>query len=102
MSLADPSMFHSSERLRHTDMTFTATLRRLGGTVVLSIPEPIVESMAVDAGSVVEMSLTDRTLSVTPIRRSLADRLALSPSSPAQWLRDDDWLEDGSQGRESL
>ncbi|MBL0165286.1 MAG: hypothetical protein IPP82_17000 [Xanthomonadales bacterium] len=37
------------------------------------------------------------TLSVTPARRSLADRLA-SAQSPAAWKRDDDSLEDGAIG----
>lgn len=83
-------------------MTCTATLRRSGGSVILSIPKTIVESLAVDAGSVVELSLHGRTLSVTPARRTLAERLAASPSSPAQWHRDDEWLEDAPQGREAL
>ncbi|GAA0721638.1 AbrB/MazE/SpoVT family DNA-binding domain-containing protein [Dokdonella soli] len=83
-------------------MSCTATLRRSGGSVILSIPKTIVESLAVDAGSVVELSLRGRSLSVTPARRSLAERLAASPRSPTQWQRDDEWLEDAPQGREGL
>ena len=63
-------------------MSRVATLRRSGGSVILSIPKAIVDSLAVDAGSVVELSLNGRSLSVTPARRSLADRLAASPKSP--------------------
>ncbi|MBD8526068.1 AbrB/MazE/SpoVT family DNA-binding domain-containing protein [Pseudomarimonas arenosa] len=83
-------------------MSCTATLRRSGGSVILSIPKAIVDSLAVDAGSVVELSLNGRSLSVTPARRSLAERLAESPKSPAAWQRDDAWLEDSPAGRESL
>ncbi|HNV09613.1 MAG: AbrB/MazE/SpoVT family DNA-binding domain-containing protein [Dokdonella sp.] len=83
-------------------MSRVATLRRSGGSVILSIPKAIVDSLAVDAGSVVELSLNGRSLSVTPARRSLADRLAASPKSPKLWQRDDEWLEDAPQGREAL
>ena len=83
-------------------MSRVATLRRSGGSVILSIPYAIVDSLAVDAGSVVELSLNGRSLSVTPARRSLADRLAASPKSPKLWQRDDEWLEDAPQGREAL
>jgi antitoxin ChpS len=79
-----------------------ATLRRSGGSVILSIPKTIVESLAVDAGSVVELSLRGSSLSVTPARRTLAERLAASPKSPAEWQRDDEWLEDAPLGREAL
>ena len=83
-------------------MSRVATLRRSGGSVILSIPKAIVDSLAVDTGSVVELSLNGRSLSVTPARRSLADRLAASPKSPKLWQRDDEWLEDAPQGREAL
>lgn len=83
-------------------MSRVATLRRSGGSVILSIPKAIVDSLAVDAGSVVELSLNGRSLSVTPARRTLADRLAASPKSPALWHRDGEWLEDAPQGREAL
>lgn len=82
-------------------MSLSATLRRTGGSITLSIPKPVARALAVDAGSVVELVVQGRTLSVTPARRSLADRLAASPASPAQWLRDDS-LEDGPVGRELL
>jgi antitoxin ChpS len=83
-------------------MSCMATLRRSGGSVILSIPKAIVESLAVDTGSVVELSLSGRGLCVTPARRTLAERLAASPKSPARWQRDNAWLEDAPQGREAL
>jgi antitoxin ChpS len=83
-------------------MSCTATLRRSGGSVILSIPKTIVDSLAVDAGSVVELSLQGRILLVTPARRTLAERLAASPKSPARWHRGNEWLADVPQGREIL
>ena len=83
-------------------MSCAATLRQSGGSIILSIPKSIARSLAVEAGSLVELTVEGRTLSVTPARRSLADRLADSPRSPAAWRRDDASLHDGPVGRELL
>lgn len=83
-------------------MTVTAILRKSGGSIILSIPKTIAQTLAVDAGSTVELSVDGRTLSIIPARRALADRLAVSPKSPAAWHRDEDWLRDTPRGRELL
>ena len=83
-------------------MSCAATLRRSGGSIILSIPKSIARTMAVEAGSVVELVVEGRKLSVTPARSSLADRLALSPKSPAAWHRDQVSLDDAPAGRELL
>jgi antitoxin ChpS len=83
-------------------MSCAATLRQSGGSIILSIPKSIARTMAVDAGSVVELSVEGRRLSVTPAKRSLRDRLAQSPKSPAAWHRDEASLHDRSVGRELL
>lgn len=83
-------------------MSRAATLRQSGGSIILSIPKAIAESMAVQPGSVVELALNGRTLSVTPARLGLAERLASSPKTPARWRRDGTWLEDAPVGREAL
>lgn len=83
-------------------MACDATLRQSGGSIILAIPKSIAKSMAIDAGSVVELALQGRTLSVTPARRSLADRLAQSPKSPSAWHRDEASLRDRPVGRELL
>lgn len=82
-------------------MSLAATLRRTGGSITLSIPKAVAQALAVDAGSVVELEVQGRTLSVTPARKSLADRLAASPTSPARWARDSS-LEELPVGRELL
>lgn len=83
-------------------MSVTARLRQSGGSVILSIPKAIAQSMAVEPGSVVELTVQGHTLTVVPARRSLADRLAASPRSPAAWARDSEWLDDAPVGRELL
>lgn len=83
-------------------MSCAATLRQSGGSIILSIPKSIAKALAVEAGSVVELVVEGRMLSVTPARRSLADRLAASPRSPAAWQRDAYSLQDGPVGRELL
>ena len=82
-------------------MPYASTLRQSGGSIILSIPKAIARTLAVEAGSVVELVVERGKLSVTPARRSLADRLAVSPKSPAAWRRDDS-LRDGAVGRELL
>lgn len=82
-------------------MSLAATLRRTGGSITLSIPKAVAQALAVDAGSVVELEVQGRTLSVTPARKTLTDRLAVSPKSRSQWRRDAS-LEDGPVGRELL
>jgi antitoxin ChpS len=83
-------------------MACAVTLRRTGGSITLSIPKSIARALAVDAGSVMELVIEGRTLSATPARRNLADRLAASPKSPARWRRDESSLRDGAVGRELL
>jgi antitoxin ChpS len=83
-------------------MPCTATLRQSGGSIILSIPKTIAQTLAVAAGSLVELSVQGRVLSVAPAKRSLSDRLAISPSSPARWQREHDWLNDSPAGRELL
>jgi antitoxin ChpS len=83
-------------------MIATTTLRKSGGSIILSIPKTIASTMAVKAGSIVELTVEGRTLLVTPARRTLADRLAQSPKSPADWHRDAVSLDGSPTGRELL
>ena len=83
-------------------MACTATLRQSGGSIILSIPKTIAETLSIEAGSVVELVVEGGSLSVTPARRSLAERLAASPKSPGAWRRDEAFLHDQAVGRELL
>jgi antitoxin ChpS len=94
-------MFSPDKTLLEFAMALAATLRRTGGSITLSIPKAVAQALAVDAGSLVELEVQGRTLTVTPARRSLAQRLAASPGSPSRWSRDAS-LTDGPVGREML
>lgn len=83
-------------------MTFTATLRQSGGSIILAIPKAIAQTLDVTAGSVVQLTVDGQTLSVTSARLSLAERLAASPKSPSAWQRDEASLRDTPIGRELL
>lgn len=83
-------------------MSCIATLRQSGGSIILSIPKSIAKSIAVESGSEVALRVEGGELRISPARRSLARRLEDSPKSPAKWVRDEGWLEDGPVGRESL
>jgi antitoxin ChpS len=83
-------------------MPCLATLRQSGGSIILSIPKTIAQTLAVEAGSVVQLTVEGHVLSVAPAKRTLADRLATSPKAPGQWSREDDWLHDRPAGRELL
>ena len=50
-------------------MSCAAILRQSGGSIILSIPKAIAQTLAVEAGSVVELAVEGRTLSVTPARQ---------------------------------
>lgn len=47
----------------------TATLRTLGGSVVLAIPPSLLESLRLQAGSKVEIDLAGDTLTLKPARK---------------------------------
>lgn len=83
-------------------MNCTATLRQSGGSIVLTIPRTIAQTLAVEVGSVVELAVEGHSLMVTPARRSLADRLQVSPASSDAWRRDDASLCEPAVGRELL
>jgi antitoxin component of MazEF toxin-antitoxin module len=83
-------------------MSCTATLRQSGGSIILSIPKSIAQTLSVEAGSIVVLAVEGRSLSVTPARRGLTERLSVSPKSPSAWLRDEATLQDGPVGREKL
>jgi antitoxin component of MazEF toxin-antitoxin module len=83
-------------------MACTATLRKSGGSIILSIPKSIAQALAVEAGSVVQLTVERGALVISPARRGLTERLAESPKSPAAWRRDEGWLQDEPVGREAL
>jgi len=83
-------------------MPCTVILLRSNGALVLPIPEEMAQSVGVKAGSVVQLAIEGCGLSIRRARRSLADRLAVSPKLPSEWVSDEGSLRDERIGRELL
>lgn len=84
----------------------TATLRTLGGSVVMTIPKPILEQAHLRSGSQVDIQFRDGHLVVEPRAKpkyTLAELLArCDAGSLAPTAEDAEWLNDGPVGEEAL
>ena len=83
-----------------------ATLRTLGGSVVMTIPKALLEQASLRAGAQVEIEYRGGRLIVEPRARpkySLTELLAKSDSrNLAPSRADGQWLKDGPVGEELL
>lgn len=86
-------------------MARTATLRRVGGSVMLAIPRPVLDELGVAADAVVALAVEDGRLVIDPATRprytlkQLLDRCDATARRP----RDDrTWLDDKPAGRELI
>lgn len=82
----------------------TATLRNLGGSVVLTVPKKILDLIHLHAGTPVEMRVEDGKLIVQPTMKpkyTLADLLAQCQPKDFQCTEDDRaWLDIKPVGKE--
>ncbi|MFZ1641201.1 MAG: antitoxin [Candidatus Contendobacter sp.] len=86
----------------------TATLRSVGGSVVMAIPKRILELVQLQAGSRVDIDVRQGQLVVIPQRKkryTLSELLAQCDSSVPLTVEDREWLdapavglEDGAEG----
>ena len=60
-------------------MTCAAALRKTGGSIMLSIPKSIAQTLSINAGSIVELTETGQTLSVTPHAAKLGRSFGRQP-----------------------
>jgi antitoxin ChpS len=83
-----------------------ATLRTLGGSVVMTIPKAILEQARLRAGAQVEIDYRGGRLIVEPLAKpkySLSELLAKSSAASLAPARADAaWLQDGPVGEELL
>lgn len=82
-----------------------ATLRAVGGSVVMAIPKRILEMVNLHAGAKVDIAVQQGQLIVVPQRRPrFALRDLLAQCDAAVPIRDDeqDWLNAPAIGRENL
>ena len=84
----------------------TATLRTLGGSVVMAVPKQILNLMHLDAGSLVELSLENGKLIVEPKlkpRYTLSELLAqCNEENMLLTGEDHTWLNAKPMGKEVL
>jgi len=76
-----------------------ASLRRSGGSFIMTVPLSYVEQNHLDAGAHLSLEIVGDTLTIKPerTRRSLADLLAATPEG---LCRAEGWDELGSAGAE--
>jgi antitoxin ChpS len=84
----------------------SVTLRNLGGSVVLAVPKKILDLVALNAGSKVDLSVENGRLIVEPRRKpkyTLDELLArCRPSDLKPSRKDRAWLRGGPVGKETI
>lgn len=83
----------------------TTNLRKVGGSVMLTVPPALLEQLNLAAGSAVSLAVEDGRLVVDPappVRYTLEDLLAASDYSPPMSQEERAWLDAPTVGREIL
>ena len=84
----------------------TATLRKLGGSVVMTVPRKVLALVDLDAGAEVKLSVENGRLVVSPQGRPkyrLADLLRACRGKKLRLtVEDRRWLNDGPVGKELI
>lgn len=83
----------------------TSTLRVVGGSVMMTIPKPILESLGLSANEKVALTIADGRLIVEARPRpsySLADLLAQCDSDAPEQAEQKDWDRAAPVGREII
>jgi antitoxin ChpS len=84
-----------------------ATLRKWGGAIAVSLPKKLIETLGLQAGSAVEVTIKREAIVLAPARRryTLAqlekEQRKLERTTPRP-AADKEWLEDAARGREKL
>jgi antitoxin ChpS len=81
----------------------TTNLREIGGSVVLTVPRPILDLLHLEAGASVELSVEEGRLVVQPAskpRYTLDELLAQFAPDVAISQEDREWLDVPPSGRE--
>jgi antitoxin ChpS len=101
---SNPVIFSFNFFDRTDTMATTATLRTLGGSVVIAVPKRILELIHIGPGSKVEMNVENGRLVVQPLLKpkyKLADLLAqCKPSDFKLTAEDRAWLDARPVGKE--
>lgn len=84
---------------------YMASLRKVGGSVMLAVPPPILEMLGMACGTSVSMEVEAGRLVISPgssEKYELADLLAQCDPDMFQSEIDNDWLEGTARGRELI
>lgn len=84
---------------------YQTSLRKVGGSTMLTVPPSVLNTMELGAGSRVDLAVDNGRLIVQPVTRprySLDELIAqCDPSAPTP-AEDQAWLEDGPVGNELI
>jgi antitoxin ChpS len=83
----------------------TTNLRKVGGSIMLSVPPAILEQLRLQAGSTVTLSLDGERLVIQSSpkpRYTLAELLASSDYSQPQTDSEQEWVDSAAVGRELI
>jgi len=84
---------------------YSITLRKLGGSVILTVPKAWLKQVGLDAGSDVALHIVDNKLMVEPVSRpvyKLSDLVEEYRAEQDACATDFDWLDDNPTGDEAL
>ena len=83
----------------------TAHLRKVGGSVMLAVPRPLLELLNLESGSKVELAIENGRLVVKPQKRpryTLNELLVQCQPSAARTREEREWLDDKPAGSELI
>lgn len=82
----------------------TATLRKVGGSVMVAIPPTALDELSLTVGSTVSVSIEDGRLAIAPARKRYTLDELLAACDPDAALSDADrmWLDDAPIGKEII
>ena len=84
---------------------YSVTLRKLGGSVILSLPKAWLRQTGLDAGSDVALHIVDNRLMVEPVSRpvyALEDLVEEYRIDQCSHEGDAEWLNNDTMGEEQL
>ncbi|MFM8607768.1 MAG: AbrB/MazE/SpoVT family DNA-binding domain-containing protein [Hyphomicrobiales bacterium] len=86
-------------------MSLVSKLRKVGGSVMLSIPPAVLQTLSLNVEDAVDLSVAEGTLIVTPRKMraySLDDLLRACDRDAAMPIVDSEWTAGSSHGEEVL
>ncbi|OGT51866.1 MAG: transcriptional regulator [Gammaproteobacteria bacterium RIFCSPHIGHO2_12_FULL_42_13] len=84
-------------------MTAQLTVRKSGGSTIISLPKVVLETLKLHVGSVMELSLENNRIVLTPINEpmNLEDLLRACPSKKFALTDEDlEWVHAKNKGKE--